>query len=140
MTASVTSDVPSTPPASAVDSRWNRTEDPLWGGGSMWNSGGPGSGGGAGAHVPKATASGGDGYSFGGFGGMIGHAKLLGAAPRHAPRRYYTSLRVGVQERCGRQRIRASKRRTAHRNGDVQGRSAVHVALEPRRLCQTCSA
>ena len=63
--------------AVAVDSRWNRTEDPLWGGGSMWNSGGPGSGGGAGAHVPKATASGGDGYSFGGFGGMIGHAKLL---------------------------------------------------------------
>eukprot|EP01050_Picozoa_sp_SAG11_P014749 SAG11_NODE_1848_length_4170_cov_1.679931_2_plen_421_part_00 len=63
--------------AVAVDSRWNRTEDPLWGGGSMWNSGGPGSGGGAGAHVPAATASGGDGYSFGGFGGMIGHAKLL---------------------------------------------------------------
>eukprot|EP01045_Picozoa_sp_COSAG04_P054804 COSAG04_NODE_24703_length_318_cov_0.675799_1_plen_106_part_11 len=25
--------------AVAVDSRWNRTEDPLWGGGSMWNSG-----------------------------------------------------------------------------------------------------
>ena len=23
--------------AVAVDSRWNRTEDPLWGGGSMWN-------------------------------------------------------------------------------------------------------
>lgn len=43
----------------------------------MWNSGGPGSGGGPGAHVPAATASGGDGYSFGGFGGMIGRAKLL---------------------------------------------------------------
>ena len=25
--------------AVAVDSRWNRTEDPLWGGGSMWNYG-----------------------------------------------------------------------------------------------------
>ena len=29
--------------AVAVDWRWNRTEDPLWGGGSMWNSGGAGS-------------------------------------------------------------------------------------------------
>ena len=63
--------------AVAIDSRWNRTEDPLWGGGSMWNSGGPGSGGGAGAHVPTTPASGGDGYSFGGYGGMIGHARLL---------------------------------------------------------------
>ena len=63
--------------AVAVDSRWNRTEDPLWGGGSMWNQGGPGSGGGAGAHVPTVPASAGDGYSFGGYGGMIGHAKVL---------------------------------------------------------------
>ena len=44
--------------AVAVDSRWNHTEDPLWGGGSMWNWAW-------------------DGYNFGGYGGMIGHAKLL---------------------------------------------------------------
>lgn len=50
----------------AVDSRWNRTEDPLWGSGSLWNYGGVGVGGG-----------GGDGYSFGGYGGIVGHARLL---------------------------------------------------------------
>jgi beta-galactosidase/beta-glucuronidase len=48
--------------AVAVDSRWNRTEDPLWGGGSMWNYGW-------------------DGYNFGGYGGMIGNAKLLVRQP-----------------------------------------------------------
>lgn len=52
--------------AVAVDSRWNRTEDPLWGSGSLWNYGGSGAGGG-----------GGDGYSFGGYGGIVGHARLL---------------------------------------------------------------
>jgi hypothetical protein len=52
--------------AVAVDSRWNRTEDPLWGSGSLWNYGGVGTGGG-----------GGDGYSFGGYGGIVGHARLL---------------------------------------------------------------
>ena len=52
--------------ALAVDSRWNRTEDPLWGSGSLWNYGGVGTGGG-----------GGDGYSFGGYGGIVGHARLL---------------------------------------------------------------
>ena len=52
--------------AVAVDSRWNRTEDPLWGGGSMWNPGGIGPGG-----------FGGDGYSFGGYGGIVGNVKLL---------------------------------------------------------------
>ena len=50
----------------AVDSRWNRTEDPLWGSGSLWNYGGVGTGGG-----------GGDGFSFGGYGGIVGHARLL---------------------------------------------------------------
>ena len=52
--------------AVAVDSRWNHTEDPLFGSGSFWNYGGVGTGGG-----------GGDGYSFGGYGGIVGHAKLL---------------------------------------------------------------
>ena len=47
--------------AVAVDSRWNRTEDPLWGSGSFWNYGGVGTGGG-----------GGDGYSYGGYGGIVG--------------------------------------------------------------------
>jgi hypothetical protein len=51
--------------ALAVDSRWNRTEDPLWGAGSFWNQGGAGEGG-----------VGGDGYSFGGFGGIVGHAEV----------------------------------------------------------------
>ena len=52
--------------AVAVDSRWHKAEDPLWGGGSMWNPGGVGAGG-----------FGGDGYSFGGYGGIVGNAKLL---------------------------------------------------------------
>ena len=52
--------------AVAVDSCWDKTEDPLWGAGSMWNPGGVGPGG-----------FGGDGYSFGGYGGIVGNARLL---------------------------------------------------------------
>ena len=52
--------------AIAVDSRWDHAADPLWGAGSMWNPGGVGSGG-----------YGGDGYSFGGYGGIVGNARLL---------------------------------------------------------------
>ena len=67
-----------------VDNRWNVTEDPLWGAGSWWNkpSAGclPGSG-----KEPEvngtATCSGGDGYSFGGYGGIVGHARLLFRQP-----------------------------------------------------------
>ena len=67
-----------------VDNRWNVTEDPLWGAGSWWNhpSAGclPGSG-----PAPlvngTATCSGGDGFSFGGYGGIVGHARLLFRQP-----------------------------------------------------------
>jgi hypothetical protein len=48
--------------AVAVDSRWNKTEEALWGGGSFFNQ-----------------AS--DGHNFGGYGGMIGHARLLFRQP-----------------------------------------------------------
>ena len=53
----------------AVDSRWNRTIDPLWGSGSLWNKGGTSS--------SWDQGGGGDGFSFGGYGGIIGHARLL---------------------------------------------------------------
>ena len=52
--------------AVAVNSSWDRTVDPLWGSGSLWNYGGVGRG-----------KAGGDGYSFGGYGGIVGHAKVL---------------------------------------------------------------
>ena len=53
----------------AVDSRWNRTVDPLWGSGSLWNKGG--------TSDSWDQGGGGDGFSFGGYGGIIGHARLL---------------------------------------------------------------
>eukprot|EP00930_Biecheleria_cincta_P055750 TRINITY_DN42028_c0_g1_i1.p1 TRINITY_DN42028_c0_g1~~TRINITY_DN42028_c0_g1_i1.p1 ORF type:complete len:1228 (-),score=168.92 TRINITY_DN42028_c0_g1_i1:157-3840(-) len=44
--------------AVAVDSRWNTSEDAMWGSGSWWNTGW-------------------DGYSYGGYGGIVGHSKLI---------------------------------------------------------------
>ena len=67
-----------------VDNRWNVTEDPLWGAGSWWNKPSAGClpGGGVAPQVNgTATCSGGDGYSFGGYGGIVGHAKLLFRQP-----------------------------------------------------------
>lgn len=61
----------------AVDSRWNVTEDPLWGGGSMWNAPAECYNGTDTNVSSTAICVGGDGYSFGGYGGMIGHARLL---------------------------------------------------------------
>eukprot|EP01052_Picozoa_sp_SAG31_P042569 SAG31_NODE_6800_length_1881_cov_1.253363_2_plen_323_part_01 len=70
--------------AVAVDSRWNVTEDPLWGSGSWWNKPGFGCRPGSGA-APfvngTAVCAGGDGYSFGGYGGIVGHARLLFRQP-----------------------------------------------------------
>ena len=70
--------------AVAVDSRWNVTEDPLWGSGSWWNKPGFGCRAGSGpAPFVNGTAvcAGGDGYSFGGYGGIVGHARLLFRQP-----------------------------------------------------------
>jgi hypothetical protein len=67
-----------------VDNRWNVTEDPLWGAGSWWNKPSAGClpGGGKAPEVNgTATCSGGDGYSFGGYGGIVGHARLLFRQP-----------------------------------------------------------
>ena len=67
-----------------VDNRWNITEDPLWGAGSWWNKPSAGclpSGGKAPEVNGTATCSGGDGYSFGGYGGIVGHARLLFRQP-----------------------------------------------------------
>ena len=79
--------------AVAVDSRWNRTEDPLWGAGSGWNPGAVGAGG-----------WGGDGYSFGGYGGIIGNALVVVRQRAWIADSVHTSCknsgRVGGDWRC----------------------------------------
>ena len=62
-----------------VDNRWNITEDPLWGAGSWWNKPSAGClpGGGAAPEVNGTATC----YSFGGYGGIIGHARLMFRLP-----------------------------------------------------------